>query len=208
MSLRAALGFKLHTGWAALVAVTGNPGKIQVLLRSRIELLPSDNSIPRFVYHHASEQSLTEARASVARAALASKDTARLAVSEALRKLDSNGAEVEVCGVLSGSTSVPDDLSAILRSHPLIHAAEGALFQEAIVSACKHYGLTVVFAREREVWSRAAASMGITETRLRKEVDALRKTLGAPWSADQKTSTAIALFALQSKNDLNERHHR
>ena len=50
--------------------------------------------------------------------------------------------------------------------------------------------------------------MGITETRLRKEVDALRKTLGAPWSADQKTSTAIALLALQSKNDLNERHHR
>jgi hypothetical protein len=55
MPTLAALGCKLHTGWAMLVAVAGDPGGIEVLLRRRIDLLPPDNSIPRFVYHQAAE---------------------------------------------------------------------------------------------------------------------------------------------------------
>ena len=199
MTQRVALGCKLHTGWAALVAVSGHPGKIQVLLRQRIELLPSDNSIPRFVYHEASERPLAEATDLVKRATKASAHAAKLAVNEALRELGSRGVQVDVCGVLSGSTSVPDDLSAILRSHPLIHAAEGALFQNAMLTASDCCGLRVVLAREREVWASAAAALGVAEPGLRKEVDALRKTLGPPWSVDHKTSTAIALLALKSK---------
>ena len=39
MAVRAALRFKLHTGWAMLVALAGQPGEIQVLFRVRIELL-------------------------------------------------------------------------------------------------------------------------------------------------------------------------
>jgi hypothetical protein len=50
MAAPAALGFRLHTGWAALVAIAGVPGKFQVLLRRRIELLPRGDSVPRFVY--------------------------------------------------------------------------------------------------------------------------------------------------------------
>jgi hypothetical protein len=197
MAVRAALGVKLHTGWAMLVAVTGQPSEIQVLFRGRIELLPPDESVPRFVYHEAAELPFSQATALVKRAREASQKTARLAIKDALRDLDSRGAKASVCGVLSGTTPVPDDLSRILRSHPLIHAAEGALFQQAIVSACESCGLTVTAAREREVWSRAAAAWGLAEAGLRKEMDALRKSVGAPWSADHKTSTALALLALK-----------
>jgi hypothetical protein len=197
MAARAALGFKLHTGWAMLVAVAGRPGEIQVLFRGRLELLPPDESVPRFVYHEAAELPLAQAAALVKRVREASQKAARLALKAALRDLDSRGAKPDVCGVLSGSTSVPDDLSRILRSHPLIHAAEGALFQQAIVSACESCGLTVTAARERTVWSRAAASWGLAEPGLRKEIDALRKSVGAPWSADLKAAAAIALFALK-----------
>ena len=200
MPPRAALGIKLHTGWAALVAVSGHPGKIQLLLRRRIELLPRDSSIPRFVYHEAAELPLAQATELVKRATKASASAAELAVKEALRELGSRGIQVDVCGVLSGSRSAPDDLSAILRSHPLIHAAEGALFQDAIVAACRSCGLTVVLAREREVWASVAAALRVAEPGLRKEVDALRKTLGPPWTADHKASTAIALLALKSKS--------
>lgn len=200
MMRRAALGIKLHTGWAVLVAVSGHPGKIQLLLRRRIELLPSDSSIPRFVYHEAAELPLVRAAELVKRATRASASATDLAVQEALRELGSQGVRVDVCGILSGSKSAPDDLGAILRSHPLIHTAEGALFQEAIVSACRSCGLAVVLAREREVWSSVAAACGVAEALLRKEVDALRKTLGPPWAADHKASTAIALLALKSTN--------
>lgn len=195
--MRAALGCKLHTGWAMLVALAGQPGEIQVLFRGRIELLPLDESVPRFVYHEAAELSLPHATALVNSAREASQKAARLAIKDVLRELDSRGAKAAVCGVLSGSTLVPDDLSLILRSHPLIHAAEGALLQQAIAAACESCGLAVTAAREREVWSRAAGAWSIAEPRLRKEVDALRASVGAPWSADHKTAAAIALLALR-----------
>lgn len=198
MAARAALGFRIHTGWAILVAVAGQPRKIQALFRGRIELLPPDESVPCFVYHQAAELPLSQATALVNRAREASQKAARSALKDVLRDLDSRGAKPDVCGVFSSSTLVPDDLSRILRSHPLIHAAEGALFQQAIVSACEICGLTVTAVREREVWSRAAAAWGLAEVELRKEMDALRKSVGAPWSADHKAAATVALLALKS----------
>jgi hypothetical protein len=197
MATRAALGFKLHTGWAMLVAVAGQPGEIKVLFRGRIELLPLDESVPRFVYHKAAELPLSQATALLKRVREASQKAARLAIKDVLRDLDSRGFKADVCGVLSGSTPVPDDQPRILRSHPLIHAAEGALFQQAIISVCESCGVAVTAVREREVWSRAAAAWGLADVELRKEMDALRKSLGAPWSADHKTAAAIALLVLK-----------
>jgi hypothetical protein len=199
MTQRVAIGFKLHTGWAALVSVAGDPDRIQVLLRRRIELLPPNSSISRFVYHEASKMPLAQATELVERGTQAAQEAACLAVKDAVEELSSRGVRIDVCGVLSGSTVVPNDLAAILRSHPLIHSAEGLLFQNAIVSACEGRGLTVVLMREREVWVRAAATWDITEPGLQKNVDALRKTLGPPWSADHKVATAIALLALKSR---------
>ncbi len=198
MTERAALGFKLHTGWAMLVVVAGHPGEIRVLLRRRIELLPPNSSIRRFVYHEASEMPLAQATDLVRRGTKAAQEAACLAVRDAVEELSSRGVKIDVGGVLSGSTVVPGDLAVILRSHPLIHSAEGALFQNAIVSACESCGLTVVLTREREVWARAGIAWDIAEQALRKKVDALRKSLGPPWSADHKSATAIALFALKS----------
>jgi hypothetical protein len=198
MAGRAALGCKLHTGWAMLVAVAGQPGEIEVLFRGRIELLPPDKSVPRFVYHEAAELPVSQATALVKRVREASQKAARLAIKEVLRDLNSQGVKLAACGVLSGSTPVPDDLPRILRSHPLIHAAEGALFQQAIVSACESCGLAVTATREREIWSRASAAWGLAEAGLRKEMDALRKSVGAPWGAEHKTAAAIALLALRA----------
>jgi len=179
-----------------MVAVSGSPGKIQVLLRHRIDLLPAD-AIPRFVYHQASEQPIAKAKELVERATKVAADAAVGAIEQMLQDIRSRGATVKACGMLSGSTSVPNDLGTVLRSHPLIHAAEGKLFQDAIVSACKHCGLRMVLATEREVWSGAAKALDITETGLHKEVDDLRKTVGAPWGADQKSASAVALLALR-----------
>jgi len=201
MSTRAALGFKLHTGWAVLVAVTGHPSDIQVLFRRRIELLPPDSSIPRFVYHQASEMQPARAMELVNRGMKASRQSALLVVKNAVEELGARGVRVNVCGILCGSVVPPQELAAILRSHPRIHAAEGALFQNAIVSACQSHGLKVVLSREREVWARAADAWDLAEAGLRKNVDGLRKALGAPWSADHKSATAIALLALKSKKN-------
>ena len=79
----------------------------------------------------------------------------------------------------------------------MIHAAEGVLFQRALSSACQGCGLPVISLREREVWLNTAKAWNLTEAELRKQVDGLRKSLGAPWGTDQKTATVFALLALR-----------
>ncbi len=198
MPTPAALGFKLHTGWAALVAIAGKPGKFEVLLRTRIELLPGDQSIPRFVYHKASELSLTEASDLVRRAKVAAGETASAAVKDAIKHLKSLGVAVQAAGIASSSRQLPSDLAVILNAHPLIHTAEGILFQQAAASACKINKLVLVSVRERDVWSDTAAVWAVSEARLRKDIDRLRQSIGAPWGADQKTAAVFALRALRS----------
>ena len=194
----AALGFKLHTGWAVLVAVSGGPAKFEILLRRRIQLLPSGDAVPRFMYHRAAEISLTQATALIQQAESTARDAACLAVSEALDHLRTLNVTAKAAGIASGSKPVPTDLAAVLRSHPMIHTAEAALFQRAIASACEKCGLAVTSAPEREIWAQAAKASGSKEALLHKRVEDLRKSVGPPWGSDQKTATAYALLGLAS----------
>jgi hypothetical protein len=197
MPAPAALGFRLHTGWAALVAVSGVPGKFKVLLRRRIELLPPGNSLPRFVYHEAAELPPSQAAELVRRVEDASQEMARISLKDILEHLRSIDAAVKAAGIPSGSRLVPKDLAAVLRSHPLIHTAEAALFRQALASACQVRRVAVVSVREREVWLSAADTWELKESELRKQVDGLRKSVGPPWGTDQKTAMAMALLALR-----------
>lgn len=197
MPAPAALGFRLHTGWAALVAVSGVPGKFKVLLRRRIELLPPGNSVPRFVYHEAAELPPAQAAELVRRVEDAAQEMARISLKDILEHLRSIPAAVKAAGIPSGSRLVPQDLAAVLGSHPLIHTAEAALFRQALASACQVRRVTVVSVREREVWLSAAHAWELKESELRKQVDGLRKSVGPPWGTDQKTAMAMALLALR-----------
>jgi hypothetical protein len=201
MAAPAALGFRLHTGWAALVAIGGVPGRFQVLLRRRIELLPRGDSVPRFVYHKAAELPQSEAVELVSRAEAASEESALTAVKEVLDHLGSLAVAVKAGGIPCSSKPVPTDLSAVLRSHPMIHTAEGVLFQRAVTSACQVCGLAVISVREREVWRNASTSWSLQEEEMRQQIDGLRKSVGAPWGADQKTAAAFALLALREVTD-------
>jgi len=177
--------------------VAGVSGNFSVLLRRRVELLPPGKSVPRFVYHEAAELPPSQAAELVRRVEATSQEMARIAVRDALDHLRSLDVAVKAAGIPSSSRLVPGDLAAVLRSHPLIHTAEAALFRQALTSACRDCGVTVISVREREVWLSAADTWELKETELRKQVDGLRKSVGAPWGADQKTATAMALLALR-----------
>jgi hypothetical protein len=170
---------------------------LEVLLRRRIELLPAEDSIPRFIYHRAAELPPAQAAELVQRGEDASRKTAQLALKEVLRHLASLVLEVRAAGIPSGSRPAPQELAAVLLSHPLIHTAEGELFRRAVRSACRSCSVPVISAREREVWQNAAGAWGLQEARLRKQVEGLRASVGAPWGKDQKTAAAFALLALR-----------
>src|SRR5947209_7603507 len=54
--LRAALGFRAHTGWAAMVAAAGPLPAPAILQRRRVEMIAGSSvDPPRFVYHAAAK---------------------------------------------------------------------------------------------------------------------------------------------------------
>src|SRR3974390_2780222 len=97
--VRVTIGFRLHTGWAALVAVAGAPDNLMVKLRKRIELLPPDGSIPRFVYHKAAEMADTDAAELVQHAAAEAGRTARSALGAVVEELGQMGMSVTASGI-------------------------------------------------------------------------------------------------------------
>jgi hypothetical protein len=186
MSSCASIGFRLHTGWAMLVAVAAEGQALRVLQRCRIELLPP--GLGRFVYHEAAELSLPDAERLIESVRGTAEDTARTGIRSAIKDLEVTGACIP-----TGSAPPPDDLAAVLRSHTRIHAAEGALYAGAIASASEHFDIPLITVRERDVWSRASANVGMSEADLKAGVDAVRKALGPPWTADHKIAAAAAL---------------
>jgi hypothetical protein len=184
----ATIGFRLHTGWAMLVAIAAERETLRVILRCRVELLPPGRG--RFVYHEAAKLPLTEAGRLIESVRHIAEDTARTAIRNAIQDLRVTGACLPI-----GSASVPDDLAAVLRSHPRIHTAEGALYAGAIASACAHFEIPLITVRERDVWSRASANLGVPEADLKTAIDAVRRVIGSPWTADHKIAMAAALVS-------------
>jgi hypothetical protein len=199
---RAALGFSVHTGWAALVALSaGSPAvaSIEILDRRTVQMIPgSDPEGPRFVYHAAAKLSPAAAerfvRESAERAASAATEALRAAAAE----LSARGHRAVAAGVVVGDGRPAPALDAILRSHALIHAAEGVLFRRAIRRASEALELRVAEIRAKELPARAAAALGIAPAKLAERLSGIGRAAGRPWAKDQRDACLAACVALLS----------
>src|SRR5436190_4036822 len=122
--LPAAIGFRVHSGWAAAVVVAGSPRTPAVLCRSRIEI--ADRTIPGSVqpYHAAKTLGLKQAESLLKRCT----DSSRSLALAALQKLiDDLGAAHKVigCGLLLGSGRQMKSLETTLASNDAIHTEDG-----------------------------------------------------------------------------------
>lgn len=199
MKTRAALGFRAHSGWAALVAVAGPPRSPAVVDRRRIEL--ADPAIPwsKQPYHAAEKLDLKEAKEVVRRCVQESRRLARRAVRAALDDLREKGHDVVGCGILLGSGRPATTLAATLASHALIHTAEGELFRDVLTRASEHYNLPVTGVRERELYTRGAAELHVPADELRRRVTEMGSAIGPPWTQDEKHATLVGWLALAAR---------
>jgi hypothetical protein len=94
------------------------------------------------------------------------------------------------CGMLLASGRTLPALPNILASHALVHAAEGEFFRKAVWQSCEVCGIPVIGVRERELDDRANAVFGTAAARVRQHIAGLGKTLGPPWTQDQKAALA------------------
>ncbi|MSV30003.1 MAG: hypothetical protein EXQ52_14845 [Bryobacterales bacterium] len=192
----AALGFRVHSGWAIMVAVAGSPGRPVVLERRRIET--ADAAIPgsKQPYHSAERLDLQEAETLIRECRDSCMSLTGRAVGAMAAQLARSGRVAVRAGVLFASGRSLPDLAATLKSHALIHTAEGEFFREAVVRACEKHSLPVTRVKEREVWDRGAAAFRLDPTDLRQTINELRRPLGPPWSQDEKLASLAAWIAL------------
>lgn len=187
-----ALGFKPHTGWAVAVLVSGDGATPVVHHRARVTLCPEH--LARQVYHHAQHLTLARARRAVAEVDTVVGRTTGDVLTELVERAGHHGELVGV-GIVGVPHEVPP-LEAVLRSHALLHMAEGELYRGAIQEAVQERGLPVSMASPKGVVSEAALTLDVPSERLAATLTSLRADLGAPWQADHKDATAVALLAL------------
>jgi hypothetical protein len=192
----AAVGFRVHSGWASLVVVALEKGKPIVLARQRPHLVATFSYTFRQPYHTAENMALDEAATFLEQQGA---ETRRLAV-EALKSAQSDvatqGFKMARAALLTSSGRPLPELAKILAAHSLIHTADGEFFREAISQACKRHRLDLTSVKERDLMPAASSKLRRSPAALGSFLTELGKPLGAPWSQDEKFAALAAWLSL------------
>jgi len=192
----AAVGFRVHSGWTALVAVALQKGKPIVLARQRPHLVETFSYTFRQPYHTAEKMALEQAREFLAKQQAEARCYAFAAIRAAERDVAQQGYEVTRAALLLASGRQLPELAKILAAHSLIHTADGELFREALLHGCSQCKLPVTCFKERELLGIASDEFRRKPAALAKVAGDLGKPLGSPWTQDEKLATLAAWTAL------------
>jgi hypothetical protein len=192
----AALGFRAHSGWIALVAVKLEDRFPIPLFRERPRLVRTFSYEFRQPYHSAEKKPLGEAHEFVAQVRAEAEVLAVQAIQTAQSALQARGYDLRRCGVLAASARSLPELSRILASHALIHTADGELFREALLHGCRQQGLETLIVKEKDLLNRAGQVLNVPAAELAARLTAVGRALGSPWTQDEKFATLVACLAL------------
>ena len=192
----AALGCRAHTGWAALVVVAGGVARPEVVFRGRAELGDPRARVKKNAYHAARGLEPAAAAALVDAAGRIAAEQAVAALERTVRQASDAGAVVRSCAVVVGRSAAEARLESILASHALVHAAEGRLYQGALLQSAESFGLETLAIPKQSIWEQGEAALGVARDELRQWIDELRREIGPPWAQDQKLAALAGWIAL------------
>jgi hypothetical protein len=192
----AAIGLRLHSGWAVGVLIAQDTApEPRLIARRRIMLCELPHA--KQPYHAAENMELEEAEAFIARCRAA---TLGLAVRELERLRQECGAcKLAGVGLAASSARNLPALSSILHSHALIHAAEGVFYREAAAMAAAQIRIKTC-----AIKSNTASEFLATTPDLRDALERIGKAAGPPWTMDEKGASLAALSLLP---DLARKFH-
>lgn len=191
---RAALGFSSHVGWAAVVAVAGPLDSPGVVAKRRVELAATFDV--GAVYHVGQGLPLEEAEAFVRSSEQTFHAAASAGIAALAAELRGLGLEPIASAVLAGGAKPLPPLEAILRSHALVHAAEGELYRRVLARASASCSIPATLVPAKDLPARAARAAGLPERRLAAKLAEIGKASGKPWARDQKDAALAAWIAL------------
>jgi hypothetical protein len=182
-----ALGWRIHSWWATVVAVRGPAIDPVVLGRERVTLV--EDTSQQEPYHAAVPLPLDQAPAF-----LRSVQEGAAAVAAAkIADLAASLGPIAAVGIVRSDRPLPD-LSRILTKHALLHAAERDLYQRAVIEGAERAGLPVAtLPATGKLLQEASRTLDLE---LDPVLSALGKSAGKPWQKEHKEATAVALVAM------------
>jgi hypothetical protein len=185
-----ALGFRVKSGRAVGVAVSGSIASPEAVARVLVEL--SDPAVPetRQPFHDGFGMAQADERV-IARLAAIVERCAEHSIGALL-----DDARLRGCrraGIVVGSVIDPNQVG---KAHVRAHAMEGRLFRTALESALRARGVDCRVLVEKKLPDEASARLSRADAVIRQTVAGFGRSLGSPWRTDEKAAATAAWMAL------------
>jgi len=180
----------------AVVAIMGERGSEEVLLRRRMVIIDSKIAGSAQPYNYVANKEISAAEKHLTRCASVSEQLAFKSLTQRSAELAQINFVPKAAVVLLSSTRPLPDLRIILASHPLIHTAEGEFFRQAFRGAFEKLRIPVTGIPSRDLNDCASKAFGKVVPAIRKRIDGMGRTIGAPWTTNEKAAALAAAVVL------------
>jgi hypothetical protein len=191
--IKSALGFRVKSGWAMAVLLSGTSSSPTVIDRRRVEL--ADPSVPESTqpFHAGLDLPKPEAAKTIGRLVKCVERFSTRQLAKLIKDYRAAGNRIVGGGITGGSTIDPQ---TIKNDHIRAHAEEGRLFRRVIQDGMKVAGLKVSVTAERDLFSKAVETLGISEGNVKTELTAMGKSIEGSWRSEEKAAALAAWMAL------------
>lgn len=193
----AGLGFRVKSGWAMAVLLTG-PAAAPKLVQCRAVLL-CDPKIPQSKQpHHATlELPEKEAKAVARKLTKVVADAARKSVRELLKDASDLEYEIRGAGLVVGSLVDPTTLH---NEHIRAHGLEGQLFRTALQRALAAQKIFCKVFLEKTAYTTASHALRKSPAEAKRTIASLGDAHEGSWRAEEKLAALSAWVALCARN--------
>jgi hypothetical protein len=188
----AAAGFRVKSGWAAAVLVTGPIGSPALRDNRVIDL--SDPRLPetRQPYHASFGQLETDAKKINRRTDIVHRIT-KQSITDILSDYRRKGYSITRASLVIGSQLDP---ASIANPHIRAHALEGQLFRSTLEQALNAHGIRTFILMERDAYAKAGTHLKKSYDDVRRTIQNIGRFTDGPWRAEQKLAGLAAWFSL------------
>jgi hypothetical protein len=188
----AGLGFRVKSGWASVVLVTGSVDSPRLRDNRVIDL--SDPRVPetRQPYHASTGRLETNAKKVERRTDIVQHVTMQ-SITTLLDDYRRKGYAITHASLVIGSKRDP---ATIANPHIRAHALEGQLFRSALEQALNAHGIRTVILLERGAYDKAIIQLKKTSVDVRRMIQDFGRLTEGPWRVEEKLAALAAWVAL------------
>jgi hypothetical protein len=191
----AALGFRVKSGWAAVVLLTGSIDSPRLCDNRVVDLCDPQFPETRQPYHAATGKLEMDTKKIKRR-----KDIVLRVTEESIAKLLADyrrkGYAISRASLVVGSLLDP---ATIGNSHIRAHAFEGLLFRSVLEHALNGCGVRTAILLERNAYDKATTHLRTPILRVRRTIQDFGRFTGGSWRAEQKLAALAAWLSLGHK---------